>query len=149
MRAYGISKDVFQASDFLESRAEIDKARLAFYGTGFGAYIGQRALALEPRLKAGVLIGGSLFGGPASGELDPLNFAPRIEVPVFINGRNDFQAPFEARRKPLFRFLGSRESDKRHAVSMAGTFRRCKAIMRESLAWPDKYLGPVVPTHTR
>jgi len=137
-------KDVFQSIDFLESRPEIDRTRLAFYGISAGAFQGVFALALDPRLKAGVLSGGGLSAGKPPAEIDLLNFAPRIRVPVLmLNGRYDFNISMEGQQKPLFRFLGAPETDKRHALFDTGHVPPLQGTMRETLAWLDRYLGPV------
>jgi len=55
-------KDAFRSVDFLESRADIQKAGVAYYGLSSGATLGTLILALEPRFKAGILIGGGMAG---------------------------------------------------------------------------------------
>ena len=46
-------------------------------------------------------------------EVDGLNFAPRVRVPVLmVNGRYDFGVPFAVNQVPLFRLLGSPDKDK-------------------------------------
>ena len=138
-------KDVFQSVDFLESRPEIDKSRIAFYGTSLGAYIGSFAMALEPRLKTGLLVAHGLSNASPP-ELDPLNFVPRIKAPVImINGRQDFFYSYETSQQPMFRLLGAPDADKRHAVFEGGHVPPMRDTMREALAWLDKYLGPVEP----
>ena len=78
-------------------------------------------------------------------EIDPLNFVPRLTIPVLmLNGRYDGLLPVESSQRPLFRLLGTPEKDKKHVLyeGGAGAFPRPEAE-RESLAWFDKYLGPV------
>ncbi len=60
--------DLGRALDALASRAEIDAGRVAFVGWGLGARVGARFCAVEPRVRAAVLIGPS-GGGPP--EIDP------------------------------------------------------------------------------
>ena len=55
------SRDLGRAIDYLETRTDIDRARLAFYGVSAGGDAGVVLTALEPRLKTGVL------PGPGSG----------------------------------------------------------------------------------
>ena len=141
---YQYIKDVFQSVDFLESRPEIDRNRLAFCGLSAGAYRGVFALALETRLKAGILYSIGLAAGRPRPEVDPFQFAPRVSLPVLmVNGEYDFIFPVEESQKPLFRALGTPERDKRHSLFDSGHVPPLQAVMRETLDWLDRYLGPV------
>ena len=77
-------------------------------------------------------------------EVDGLHFAPRVRVPVLmINGRYDFGVPFETNQQPLFRLLGSKPGDKKHVVFDCGHVPPWPDVVRETLDWLDRYLGPV------
>jgi pimeloyl-ACP methyl ester carboxylesterase len=140
------AKDLRRGVDYLETRADIDHNRLAFEGVSEGAVRGAVLTAIEDRFKASILIGGGLFTGPAElPEVDPLNFAPRVRVPtLMINGRDDALFPVESSQNPLFQYLGVPATDKRH-VLLDGSHNplRFQEVIREALAWLDKYLGPV------
>ena len=74
-----------------------------------------------------------------------MNFAPRVRVPtLMINGRDDVLFPVETSQNPLFQFLGVAAKDKRR-VLLDGSHNplRFQEVIREALAWLDKYLGPV------
>ena len=60
-----------------------------------------------------------------------------------INGRYDFRFPYDASQVPLFRLLGAPDEAKRHALSDDGHIPSRNAMIREILAWLDRYLGPV------
>jgi eukaryotic-like serine/threonine-protein kinase len=140
------AKDVFRSIDYLETRNDIDKDRIGYYGISMGAVPAPIFTALEPRIKAAILVGGALFRSPKFPEVDPLNLAPRVRTPVLmLNGRLDFQMDLETRQKPLFRLLGPPEEHKKHVTFETGHFPPPQDTMRESLAWFDKYLGPVTP----
>ena len=64
-----------------------------------------------------------------------------------INGRYDTDFPLELSQKPLFRLLGVAEDDKRHAILEAGHFPTKHEIIKESLDWLERYLGPVDMKH--
>lgn len=137
-------KDIFQSMTFLESRSDIDKQRLAYKGYSLGAWIGVMALALEPRFKTGVLICGGLLSAPEVGELEQLNFAPRVRMPILmVGGKDDFVRPPQTSQRPLFDLLGTPAADKRLALFDGGHVVPMQGIMRETLEWLDKYLGPV------
>jgi dienelactone hydrolase len=138
------SRDLGRAIDYLETRSDIDRARLAFYGLSAGAEAGLILTAFEPRLKVSVLQAGGL--GPASApELDVLNYAPRVRVPtLLLNGRYDFEWPFHTTQRPLFELLGSPAEHKRHAVFETGHALPVDDVAGEILPWLDRYLGQVV-----
>jgi dienelactone hydrolase len=137
------TQDARRALDYLETRPDIDRTRLAFYSLSMGADMGPLVGAVEDRFRTLVLVAGGLDEGLPP-EVDALNFAPRVRVPVLmINGRYDFGAPFETNQVPLFRLLGSPEKDKKHVVLDSGHAPPWPDVVRETLDWLDHYLGPV------
>ncbi|MEX2263171.1 MAG: alpha/beta fold hydrolase [Bryobacteraceae bacterium] len=56
--------DVMQAVSYLRSRPEIDPARIGAMGYSMGSFVLSLACAVEPRLKACVLVGGGNLDGP-------------------------------------------------------------------------------------
>jgi hypothetical protein len=137
------SRDLGRAIDYLETRADIDRNRLAFYGVSDGADAGVILTALEPRLKTSVLQGTGI-GEPVAPEIDALNYAPRVRMPtLMLNGRYDYDTPFETSQRPLFDLLGPPPEHKRHAVLEFGHALVIEAVAREILPWLDRYLGPV------
>jgi len=49
----------------------------------------------------------------------------------------------EAAPKPFFHLLGTPDQHKRHVIDEGGHFVPRPVLIRESLQWYDKYLGPV------
>jgi hypothetical protein len=77
-------------------------------------------------------------------EVDPINFAPRLRIPVLmLNGRYSFPEPVETSQVPLFRLLGTPEKDKRHLLFESGSRGPTHQYIKETLDWFDRYLGPV------
>jgi pimeloyl-ACP methyl ester carboxylesterase len=77
-------------------------------------------------------------------EIDPVNFLPHVKVPVLmLNGRYDFFFPVEIAQKPFFQMLGTPPDRKRWIVYEGGHDVPRTALISESLAWYDKYLGAV------
>jgi eukaryotic-like serine/threonine-protein kinase len=140
-----IAKDLGRSIDYLETRPDIDRERLAYYGASGGAVLAPQFLALEPRFKAAVLQGGGLALDKILPEVDPFNFAPRVTMPVLmLNGRYDFTNPPETAQRPLFRLLATPPKDKRHVLFECGTaLYPIHDVMKEILDWLDRYLGPV------
>ena len=78
-------------------------------------------------------------------EIDPLNYAPRVRIPtLMLNGRYDFESPFETAQRPLFDLLGSPAEHKRHTVFEKGHALPVEDVARTILPWLDRYLGHVV-----
>jgi dienelactone hydrolase len=137
-------KDLGRSLDYLESRPDIDRSRLAYHGISLGAGAALPCVAVEDRFRTAILQGGGLAGSDAPPESDALNFAPRIRIPVLmLNGRNDFQLPVEQLQVPLFRLLGSAPADKRHFLVEGGHVVPRQLVVKETLDWLDRYLGPV------
>jgi hypothetical protein len=139
-----VPKEVGRSIDYLQTRGDIDRDRIAFYGISSGADAGVVVTALEPRIKASVLQGtGIWIEWPP--EIDLLNFAPRVRTPtLMVNGRDDFEAPLETAQIPMFKLLGAPAEHKRHAVLEGGHVpTRYHDLIREILDWFDRYLGPV------
>ena len=77
-------------------------------------------------------------------DADGLNFAPRVRTPVLmLHGRYDIQVPWETEGKPLYDLLGTPAPDKVLKLYDTDHFISRKDLIQESLAWLDKYLGPV------
>ena len=137
------AQDVRRAIDFLERRTDIDRGRIAFYGLSMGAAEGAIVGAVENRMHALVLVAAGLDDGLPP-EVDGFNYAPRVRMPVLmINGRYDFLNPFETSQQPLFRLLGTPARDKKHVVFDSGHVAPWPDVVRETLDWLDRYLGPV------
>jgi predicted Ser/Thr protein kinase len=138
-------KDFRRTVDYLETRTDIDHERLAAFGISgfFELYV----LALEPRLKVGVAHAGGLASAALPAEVDPINFLPRIRQPfLLINGRYDSDYPVDLLQRPLMRFLGTPEKDKRLVLVESGhAIGRSLDRVRETVDWLDRYLGPVEP----
>ncbi len=138
------AKDFFRSLDYLETRRDIDHDRIGYYGFSWGAAHGPRLLALEKRVKAGVFLVGGLYQNKRPPEVDMLNFAPRVKIPVLmINGRYDFFFPLDASQIPMFRLLGTPPQDKRHVLLDSGHLPPRDEFIKETLDWFDRYLGPV------
>jgi pimeloyl-ACP methyl ester carboxylesterase len=137
------SRDFGRAIDYLETRSDIDRDRLAFYGLSLGAEVGVILSALEPRLKT-IVLQGTGIGDEAAPEIDLVNYAPRIRVPtLLLNGRYDFTAPVDTQQRPLFELLGAPPGQKRHALLETGHAVPIEDASREILPWLDRYLGQV------
>ena len=139
------SKDLARTVDYLESRGDFDRDKLAFYGYSLGASSALPAVALEPRFKTAILLTGGLYDQASLPEIEPLHYLPRIKMPVlFLGGRYDFVFPVETSQAPLFKLLGTPVEHKKHVIfEGAGHVPPRIELIREVLDWLDRYLGPV------
>ena len=63
---------------------------------------------------------------------------------MILNGRFDDSFPMGSSQVPYFQRLGTPARDKRQVLYDVGHTRVPKTeVIRESLDWLDKYLGPV------
>jgi len=134
-------KDLRRSIDYLETRPDIDAARLAYYGMSWGGWVGPIAVAVEDRFKAGVLLAGRLQwrGRP---EVRALNYAVRVKVPILmLNGRYD--NTIDSGIRPLYDLLGTPAEHKRLILYDTDHIPPRNEFIKEILAWLDKYLGPV------
>ena len=137
-------KDVRRAVDYLQTRPDVAKDRLAYMGLSWGAELAPIFLSLEPRLKAALLIvGGFVMQRPAP-DVDPFNFAPRVKMPtLLLSGRFDFDYQTDSQQVPFFRMLGTPDAQKRRVVYDTGHNIPRTELVRETLDWLDRYVGPV------
>jgi serine/threonine protein kinase/dienelactone hydrolase len=143
-----MAKDLRRSVDYLDSRPDIDKGRIAYYGFSWGACLGPIMLAVEERFKAAVFaVGGFYVWGEMSPGADTVLFAPRVKSPVLmVNGKEDFFFPLRTSQIPMYELLGTTDEHKKHKVypgghGLFGLFY--KQIRGDILAWLDRYLGSV------
>ncbi len=138
------SKDLGRSIDYLETRSDIDRNKLAYFGFSWGGAMGSLLPAIETRLKVVVLGVGGFSLLKTLPEVDQINFAPRVKQPVLLlSGRYDFFDPVETSQNPMFRLLGAPAQDKRHMVYDTSHAVPNNALIQETLAWYDRYLGTV------
>jgi dienelactone hydrolase len=137
-------KDFRRCVDYLETRPEIDSRKLAYYGMSWGGGLGAIIPAVEERLKASVLCAGGFGGGPRRPEADPINYVTRVRTPtLMLNGRYDTNLGLEEGIKPMFDLLGTPAEHKRLMLYETDHIPPRNDYIKETLAWLDKYLGPV------
>jgi eukaryotic-like serine/threonine-protein kinase len=138
------AKDLGRTIDYLETRKDLKLDKLAYCGLSTGAYLGNIFPAVESRIKVAVLLSGGFDFAKKLPEADEINFAPRVKVPtLMVNGRYDHFFPLETSQNVMYRFLGTPEKDKRHAVLNGGHIPPYDEVAKEILDWLDKYQGPV------
>jgi dienelactone hydrolase len=135
------SKDLGRAIDYLETRSDIVMQQLGYVGMSWGSAMAPVMMAMEPRIKAGVLISGGLVLQPTQPEVDPFNFLPRVRIPThMVNVPNDYFYPLETSQKPFYEFLGADPKDR--ILLDGGHLPPMNDVTRETLNWFDQYLIP-------
>jgi len=137
-------KDVGRTIDYLETRKDILPDKVGYFGVSWGGFLGSIIPAVEKRFKALVLFVGGMEMTKTFPEADQINFVPRVYQPVLmLNGKYDMYFPVETSQRPLFNLLGTPAKDKKLMIFDTGHLVPRIDAMRETLAWYDKYLGPV------
>jgi pimeloyl-ACP methyl ester carboxylesterase len=130
--------------DYLETRAEIDTERLAYFGSSWGS--GSRLVfaAVDDRYRAVVLLGAGIDERvqPTLPEAANFNFAPYIRQPkLMLNGRQDEEHPWTTRAKPLWDIL--REPKELVFIDGAGHHPPLELRAAPINDFLDRTLGPV------
>jgi eukaryotic-like serine/threonine-protein kinase len=135
-------KDFRRCVDYLETRQDIDGKKFAFYGISWGGRFGAIIPAVEPRLKASVLAGASMFL-TLRPEVSPINYVTRVKIPtLMLNGKSDIRCP-EKTIQPMYDLLGTPAPDKQLKLYETDHTPPRNELIKETLAWLDRYLGPV------
>ncbi len=133
-------KDIRRTIDYLQTRRQdFDMERLGYYGVSEGACSGPLVLAVEERIRAGVLVDGGLPLWPLPKEVDRIHYALHVTVPVLmLNGTYDTIYPLEESQKPLFRFL--KETGGKHLTFETGHSVPAEDRIRETITWFTEHL---------
>jgi hypothetical protein len=137
-------KDLSRSIDYLETRDDIDSEKLAYLGVSWGGGMGALVPAVEKRLDAIVLYVAGLYFQSSLPEVDGINYVTRVKQPVImINGEYDYFFPLETSQRPMFELFGTPEKDKKWVVFPGSHSVPREDLIRETLDWLDRYLGPV------
>lgn len=129
--------------DYLETRPDIDRNRIAYMGVSMGAALGVIFTVVDNRFKAVVFLDGGFYGEKLLPGTDQADFAPRLKASaLLISGKYDW---IFLGKDALLRMFGAPAADKKvvlfdtaHDVS-----EQRPDLIREVLAWLDRYLGKV------
>ncbi|HET9372951.1 MAG TPA: SUMF1/EgtB/PvdO family nonheme iron enzyme [Vicinamibacterales bacterium] len=135
--------DLRRALDYMQTRADLDMTRLAFFGPSAGAQLGLILAAVEPRYRAVALVGGGLAKGLESvkAEANPINFAAHINRPtLMLHGIYDEDTPLRSHAEPLYKLLPGPKT----LVTYPGGHVPPSELQFSTLsAWLDEIVGPV------
>jgi predicted esterase len=138
------SKDIRRTVDYLELRDDFDSEKLAYFGYSWGGRLGPIMMFTEKRFKTGILTVAGLRSQRCQPEADPFNFLPRVRIPLLmLNGEYDFYFPVESSQKPMYEFFGTPAENKVWKLYNRSHQVPRTELAKESIAWLNKYLGPV------
>lgn len=167
-----------RAIDYLETRPEIDAAKIAVTGASFGSYWGPQVAAADPRVKVCAGIMGVLYsmkpifeqappsfkhnfmymaGMEDEGEFDRLaagmglhDVGARLTCPTLITqGENDLICPVEGAERFFEEIKGPKEM-----WIFENEFHPLGGVMAELIPWlvdwiDDAFAGRIAPDHAR
>jgi pimeloyl-ACP methyl ester carboxylesterase len=92
-----------------------------------------------------LLAGGFVYqGGFPRPEVNQINYVTRVKIPtLMLNGKYDSVFPVETDQKPMFDLLGTPAEHKQWKLYETDHIPPLNEYIKETLAWLDKYLGPV------
>ena len=135
------SKDVARSIDYLENRSDIAKGKI-----GHIVELERRPHAIDSGRRAADLSRRHLLRRvprqQSFPEVDPVNFAPRVKVPVLmLNGRYDYYYPTASSQEPMFNLLGTPAEHKRRVVYESSHMIPRNETIKEVVNWMEKYWG--------
>ena len=138
------AKDLRRAVDYAETRPDLDVRKLTYLGVSWGGRLAPIFLVTEPRIKVAVLPLAGLRPQRAQPEAEEFNYVGRVKIPVLVlSGRYDPIFPLDNSALPFFRLLGTPPAQKRQVIADGGHFIPRPVLIRETLDWLDRYLGPL------
>ncbi len=136
-----VGQEISRTVDYLLTRDDIDPDKIMAFGISNGANRLVMALAVDDRIRAGVLLGGGYtrwhLKRPAICEY---HFAPHVHQPVLmVNGLDDVIHTYDSSQIPLFEWLGSQE--KRHVVFPAPHLPERQDVMTATEDWLERVIS--------
>jgi serine/threonine protein kinase/dienelactone hydrolase len=136
-------KDIRRSIDYLETRQEIDTQKLAYLGVSWGGCYGALIPAVEERFKVSIVYAGGL-GERTQPEVDTINYVTHVKIPtLMLHGIYDRNVNFNFEAVPMFDLLGTPDDHKKMITYETDHIVPRNEFIKESLAWLDKYFGPV------
>ncbi|MDH3206839.1 MAG: protein kinase [Gemmatimonadota bacterium] len=137
-------QDMSRTVEFIRERDELDEGALTYFGFSWGAAFAPLVLTQVPGFRAAVFQVGGLYAVRWVPAVDPLNYVRRVTTPtLFMAGQFDMTFDLERQVRPFHELLGTPDADKRLYVSQGGHGVPRNEMIRETLDWLDRYVGPV------
>ncbi|HNP62537.1 MAG TPA: SUMF1/EgtB/PvdO family nonheme iron enzyme [Woeseiaceae bacterium] len=145
-----VRDEVGRVIDYLETAADFDGEKVALMALSFGATLAPFILATEPRIDASIIYSAGIAPPiPVFANLqnDPNIFWARVQQPtLLVNGRYDPIRPHRFVLSPLLDLLATEPESKQIILYESAHWPLPRYLMmRDSLDWLDRYLGPPAP----
>lgn len=135
-----ISKDLQRTLDYWESRPDMDKSKIAYYGLSWGGWQSPYLLAVEKRIKLGIINAYGAFGND-NPEWHMQNYLHRVTIPMLMmNGKYDWDFNYESQLR-YYNWLGTPSYDKKWILYETTHGGPEFEVQKESIIWLDKYFG--------
>ncbi len=138
-------QDIGRSLDYLDTRTDIVKDNFGYYGYSWGSAMGPISCVAEPRFKAAFFHVGGMMMQTTFPEVDPVKFHHQDEDTCtdaqWQAMIRSFRWKHHRRRCLICSALP--EKDKKIIIYDGGHLVPKAELMKESLAWYDKYLGAV------
>jgi len=129
--------------DYLETRQDIDRSRIALFGVSAGGGPGIFVTALESRYRSVVLAGTGISPRTDryAAAANRINFVSRISAPkLMLHGRYDEDTSLKSEAEPMFRLL---REPKRLELFEGGHIAPQEIQVPTITKWLDETMGPV------
>jgi dienelactone hydrolase len=140
-------QDLARTLDYLEQRPDIRSPGVAFMGFSLGTAIAPELLPFEDRIGSALLLSGGFSPQQSQEGIDRLaGLVRRTRIPTLMLGSAfDTLFPPETHQKTFFDLLGAAPEDKRLRIFETGGHAGLPPaeVIKECLAWLEKYQGPV------
>jgi DNA-binding winged helix-turn-helix (wHTH) protein len=137
------AQDGSRTLDYLETREDIARDKIAFHGLSYGAVRAPFILAVEKRFATAMILSAGIPAADLPPEITMEHYLPRVTLPtLFMTGRDDFSYHYESSQLPFFQQLGTPPDQKKHVTFDGGHLPTgYSALQREVIAWLDRTLG--------
>jgi eukaryotic-like serine/threonine-protein kinase len=135
--------DLRRGLDYLATRPDLDRSRVAILAPSAGSALGLILAAIEPRYRAVAMVGAGLPAStiPLFAAANPINFAPHITAPkLLVQGHYDEDTPVRTASDPLFKLLAE---PKRRSIFEGGHVAPPEVHVKVTGPWFDEIMGKV------
>ncbi len=136
--------DLRRGLDYLETRSDVDRTKIAALAPSAGSLLGMIVGAVEPRYRTFAFVGAGLPASyrPIVAAANPINFVPHIAVPkLIVQGRYDEDTPLRTAAEPFFALL---PEPKKMVLYDGGHVPPLDVLMAAASGWLDETMGRVI-----
>jgi len=140
-RTIAWSKDLGRSIDYLETRRDIDRRRIAYYGFSLGGIVGPILTALEPRFRRASFWVGAWSPCRRLRKSNRSTSRARAHADADGERQTGFRETDRDAAAAAFQSAGTAARPEALRAVRGGHIPRLQDIIREMLDWLDRYLG--------